>query len=35
MEAVGMDSGTLVSCIAGKLAYFESEGFDGRYILER
>ena len=35
METVGMDAGTLISCIAGKLAYVESEGFDGRYILER
>lgn len=29
------DAGTLVSCIPGKLAYFEMEAFDGRYILER
>ncbi|HEX8174638.1 MAG TPA: hypothetical protein VF543_05925 [Pyrinomonadaceae bacterium] len=34
-ETVGMDAGTLISCIAGRLAYFELEGFDGRYILER
>ena len=34
-ETVGMDAGTLVSCIPGKLAYFEMEAFDGRYILER
>jgi hypothetical protein len=34
-KTVGMDAGTLVSCIPGKLAYFEMEGFDGRYILER
>ncbi len=34
-KTVGMDTGTLVSCIPGKLAYFEMEGFDGRYILER
>ena len=32
---VGMDCGTLISCIAGKLAYFELEAFDGRYILQR
>jgi hypothetical protein len=35
LETVGMDAGTLISCIAGQLAYFELEGFDGRYILER
>jgi hypothetical protein len=35
LETVGMDAGTLISCVAGKLAYFEMEGFDGRYILER
>ncbi len=35
METVGGDGGTLISCIAGKLAYFELEPFDGRYILER
>ena len=34
-KTVAMDAGTLISCIAGKLAYFEMEGFDGRYILER
>ena len=34
-KTVAMDSGTLISCIPGKLAYFEMEGFDGRYILER
>lgn len=34
-KTVGMDAGTLISCIPGKLAYFEMEGFDGRYILER
>jgi hypothetical protein len=32
-ETVGRGKGTLVSCIAGKLAYFEDE--DGRFILER
>jgi len=25
----------LISCVPGKLAYFELEGLDGRYILER
>lgn len=34
-ETVGMDAGTLISCIPGKLAFFEMEAFDGRYILER
>jgi hypothetical protein len=34
-KTVAMDAGTLISCVAGKLAYFELEGFDGRYILER
>ena len=34
-KTVGMDAGTLVSCIPGKLGYFEMEGSDGRYILER
>jgi hypothetical protein len=32
-ETVGYGMGTLISCIPGKLAYFEDEG--GRYILER
>jgi len=35
LETVAMDAGTLISCIPGKLAYFEMEGFDGRFILER
>lgn len=35
LETVGSDAGTLISCIEGRLAYFELEGFDGRYILER
>ena len=35
LETVGMDAGTLISCVPGKLAYFELEAFDGRYILER
>jgi hypothetical protein len=32
-ETVGGQMGTFISCIPGKLAYFEDE--DGRYILER
>jgi hypothetical protein len=32
-ETVGRQMGTFISCIPGKLAYFEDE--DGRYILER
>ncbi|HEY0763986.1 MAG TPA: hypothetical protein VGD61_16545 [Pyrinomonadaceae bacterium] len=35
LKTVAKDAGTLISCIPGKLAYFEMEGFDGRYILER
>jgi hypothetical protein len=35
LEMVGMDTAALVSCIPGKLGYFEMEGFDGRYLLER
>ena len=31
----GSNYGTLVSCIAGKLAYFETEDKSGRYILEK
>jgi hypothetical protein len=31
----GTNYGTLVSCIAGKLAYFETEDMSGRYILEK
>jgi len=34
-ETVGLDAGTLISCVPGKLGYIELEGFDGRYILER
>jgi hypothetical protein len=33
LEIVGMDAGALVSCIPGKLAYFEMEGLSGRYLL--
>jgi hypothetical protein len=32
-ETVGRQMGTFISCIPGKLAYFEDE--DGRFILER
>ena len=35
LETVGMDAGTMISCIEGKLAYVELGGFDGRYILEK
>ena len=33
LEIVGADAGALVSCIPGKLAYFEMEGFSERYLL--
>lgn len=32
-KTVGYQMGTLISCVPGKLAYFEDE--DGRWILER
>lgn len=32
---VGYDSGTVISCIPGKLAYYEAEGKNCRYILEK
>jgi hypothetical protein len=32
-ETIGQDMGTFLSCIPGKLAYFENE--DGRCILQR
>jgi hypothetical protein len=32
-EVVGCGMGTFLSCLAGRLAYFEDE--DGRWILER
>jgi hypothetical protein len=32
-ETVGCGMGTIISCVPGKLAYFEDE--DGRYILQR
>lgn len=33
-QTVGYGSGTFVSCIAGKLGYFESDEASDRYILE-
>lgn len=33
-ETVGSSSGTIVSCMPGKLAYFEGEEQNQRYILE-
>ncbi len=32
-ETIGRQMGTFISCVPGRLAYFEDE--DGRYILER
>ena len=32
-KIVGMDAGALISCIPGRLAYFEMEGFSERYLL--
>jgi len=32
-ETVGHGMGTIISCVAGRLAYFEDE--DARYILQR
>jgi hypothetical protein len=32
-KTVGSQEGTLISCVPGRLGYFEDE--DGRYILER
>ena len=34
-RTIGNGFGTLLSCIAGELAYYESEEADVRYILER
>lgn len=34
-RVVGWNSGTFISCIAGKLAYFEGEDPGERYLLER
>lgn len=35
LKIVGTDTGALVSCIPGKLAYFEMEGFSERYLLAK
>jgi hypothetical protein len=32
---LGMGDGVVLSCIPGKLAYYESEDASGRYILSR
>jgi hypothetical protein len=32
---VGQQDGTLISCVAGRLAYFEGEGYNERFVLER
>ena len=34
-RVVGSNSGTFISCIPGKLAYFEGEEQSERYVLER
>ena len=34
-QIVGFGSGTLVSCVSGRLGYFEGEGPNHRYILKR
>lgn len=34
-ETVGKGFGTIISCIPGKLAYFEGEEQNQRYVLER
>jgi|SRR5215213_1092516 len=34
-QTVGQGCGTIISCIAGRLAYFEGEEKNERYILER
>jgi hypothetical protein len=35
LEIVGCYPGTIVSCIPGRLAYYEGEAINERYILER
>ena len=35
LETVGHGAGTFISCIPGKLGYFELEDMNERYILER
>jgi hypothetical protein len=32
---VGRQDGTLISCVPGRLGYFEGEGYNERFILER
>jgi hypothetical protein len=34
-EIVGLAPGTLVSCLPGKLAYYERDEKNGRYLLTR
>ena len=34
-KTIGHDSGTIISCIAGKLAFWESDDMNYRYILHR
>jgi hypothetical protein len=34
-KTVGLGSGTFISCVPGKLGYFELEDLSNRYILER
>lgn len=34
-KTIGMGMGTLISCVPGRLAYFEYEDIGERYILER
>jgi hypothetical protein len=34
-ETIGQGYGTLISCIPGKLAYFEGEEVNHRFILKR
>ena len=35
LKVVGSNMGTVISCVAGKLAYFEFEDMGERYLLER
>ena len=34
-DVVGYNDGTFISCIPGRLAYFEGEGLNERYLLQR
>jgi hypothetical protein len=34
-DVVGHNDGTFISCIPGRLAYFEGEGLNERYVLQR